>query len=211
MIANALLERNVDDWSLPNYLAFSVEELAALEEWVRDGGFLLLIADHMPMPAATSDLASAFVVRFGNGYAVRAGFDRENGSLADHPVNNGRGADERVTAVATFTGQAFKADGDYAPLLFFGPSAEMLFPDNPAVFTAQTRRIDIQGWCQGVVLKHGEGGVAVFGEAAMFSAQTRNSGGADETARKRSRQAESFIKSLFMLATQVSDLVPARF
>jgi hypothetical protein len=36
-------------------------------------------------------------------------------------------------------------------------------PDAPAV--------PIEGWCQGAVLKFGKGRVAVFGEAAMFSAQ----------------------------------------
>ncbi len=181
VVANALSERNVDVWSLPNYPAFTPGEVAVVEQWVSEGGSLLLIADHMPMPAATAGLASAFGVRFENGYAIRKGFesprppivfDRENGQLVDHPITNGRLDRERIDSVATFTGQAFQAEGDFSPLLVFGPATEMLFPETPAVFTEATRRINIEGWYQGLALEHGKGRVAVFGEAAMFSAQT---------------------------------------
>ncbi|HWQ32061.1 MAG TPA: hypothetical protein VNQ79_04195 [Blastocatellia bacterium] len=34
-----------------------------------------------------------------------------------------------------------------------------------------TPRVPVKGWLQGAVLKAGKGRVAVFGEAAMFSAQ----------------------------------------
>ena len=48
VIANALAEVNVDDWSLPNPSAFSDDEIEAIVTWVRQGGALLLIADHQP-------------------------------------------------------------------------------------------------------------------------------------------------------------------
>lgn len=38
-------------------------------------------------------------------------------------------------------------------------------------FKPETPRVPISGWCQGAVLRFGKGRVAVFGEAAMFTAQ----------------------------------------
>ncbi|EAQ96865.2 DUF4350 domain-containing protein [Congregibacter litoralis] len=181
VIANALSEKNVNDWSLPNYPAFTPDEISAVRKWVAGGGALLLIADHMPMPAAAKALAAAFGVEFENGYAIRTGFEsprppivfsRENGTLRNHGISNGRRVTEKINAVATFTGHAFKAEGAFAPLLVFGPATEQLYPEEPAVFTERTPRVDIEGWYQGIALSFGGGRVAVFGEAAMFSAQT---------------------------------------
>ncbi|MGQ0714649.1 MAG: DUF4350 domain-containing protein [Gemmatimonadaceae bacterium] len=64
VIANALHERNRDDWDLPTPSAFTAEEVAAMREWVAGGGSLLLIADHMPFPGAVDHLAAAFGVFF---------------------------------------------------------------------------------------------------------------------------------------------------
>jgi hypothetical protein len=55
----------------------------------------------------------------------------------------------------------------------------MIFPENMAsympqeawVFNDSTPSVPIQGWFQGAVKELGKGRVAVFGEAAMFSAQ----------------------------------------
>jgi hypothetical protein len=52
VIANPLAERNRTDWSLPTPSAFSDEEIEAVRDWVKGGGSLLLIADHMPFPGA---------------------------------------------------------------------------------------------------------------------------------------------------------------
>jgi hypothetical protein len=38
-------------------------------------------------------------------------------------------------------------------------------------FTEQTPRVAVEGWCQGATLRFGKGRVALFGEAAMFTAQ----------------------------------------
>ncbi|WOJ92133.1 DUF4350 domain-containing protein [Congregibacter variabilis] len=180
LIANALSEENVTNWSLPNHPAFTSAEINAVVDWVAEGGALLLIADHMPMPAAAAELAAAFGVRFENGYAIRKGFesprppiifDRASGGLKDHEITRGRFKTERIESVATFTGQAFQAEGDFTPLLVFGPSTELLYPEVPAVFNASTQRIDIEGWYQGIAMHYGDGRVAMFGEAAMFSAQ----------------------------------------
>src|SRR5688500_14112776 len=48
VISNALNENNVTNWSLPNPSAFTDEEIMAVQTWVKKGGSLFLIADHMP-------------------------------------------------------------------------------------------------------------------------------------------------------------------
>ena len=61
---------------------------------------------------------------------------------------------------------------DAAPLLIItGPTMLMLVPDTAWEFNEGTPRFRARGLLQGAVLRHGRGRVAVFGEAAMFSAQ----------------------------------------
>lgn len=185
VISNALSERNQRNWSLPTFSAFSDEEIAIVRDWVRNGGSLLLIADHMPFPGTAADLASAFGIRFNNGFAFETQqqeritkpivFRRSDGSLANHPITNGRTVDEKVDSVATFTGQAFQSDVDVQPLLIFRSSAISLMPTAAWEFTPNTPRIPVEGWFQGVVMHFGKGRAAFFGEAAMFTAQLTGS------------------------------------
>ncbi|WOJ97674.1 hypothetical protein R0137_03650 [Congregibacter brevis] len=98
--------KNTEDWTLPNYSAFTDAEIDAVTTWIADGG-------------------------------------------------------ERIDSVATFTGQAFRvaddsAERNFAPLLVFGPSTELLYPDEPAVFTNSTERVDIEDWYQGVAMSFSE-------------------------------------------------------
>jgi ankyrin repeat protein len=182
VISNALSERNQRNWSLPTPSAFSDEEIAIVRDWVGNGGSLLLIAGHMPFPGTAADLASAFGIRFNNGFAFETQqqeitkyysakpmiFRRSDGSLANHPITNGRMDNERVDSVATFTGQAFQSDVDVQPLLMLRSSAISLMPTAAWEFTPNTPRIPIEGWFQGVVMDFGKGRAAFFGEPDMF-------------------------------------------
>ncbi|WP_420124800.1 DUF4350 domain-containing protein [Longimicrobium sp.] len=179
VIANALHPGNDQDWKLPTPYAFTPEEIAAVEAWVREGGSLLLIADHMPFPGAAADLAAEFGVMMGNGFAYdstlqesKMRFARADGSLADHPVTRGRDASERVDSVFAFTGQAFVVTApDAEPLMTLARGTVLLLPSVAWQFSSITPRADAGGQLQGAVLRHGRGRVAAFGEAAMFSAQ----------------------------------------
>jgi hypothetical protein len=177
VIANALAERNQNDWSLPTPSAFLDEEVEAVRDWVRGGGSLLLIADHMPFPGAAEKLALALGVRFSNGYAIDEKtkgpmiFKLSDGSLKDHQITQGRADDEKVESVATFTGSAFQVEGDAQPLLILGPSVVSFMTSVGGRITDKTPRTSVKGWYQGAVMRFGKGRVAVFGEAAMFSAQ----------------------------------------
>ena len=178
VIANALAERNREDWTLPTPSAFADDEVEAVREWVRGGGSLLLVADHMPFPGAAERLAAAFDVRFSNGFAMVPGadggaiaFTRENGALADHAVTRGRDAGERVSRVVSFTGSAFRAGKGAVPVMSLPGGVVSLEPKEAWEFSEATPKVDVRGWCQGAVLRFGKGRVAVFGEAAMFTAQ----------------------------------------
>ena len=160
VISNALNE-NQNDWDAPALPAFTAQEVAAVRDWVAGGGSLLLIADHPPWAGAAEDLGKAFGVRFRNGFAGsgRLVFRRSDGTLMDHPVTKG------IDEVATFTGSSFQVDAPGQPLLVFGPEVDSFAQRN------DPNPVSMKGHFQGAVLPFGKGRVAVFGEAAMFSAQ----------------------------------------
>ena len=185
VISNALAASNAsfENWRLPTDPAFTADEVAAVIEWIEDGGSLLLIADHMPIPAAAALLAEALGLEFTNSYAVRENnsesrppivFKLEDKTLKPHPIMQGRNAKEHIRQVATFTGQAFR--GEATPLLVFRSGIEAVYPEEAGKLEETNRRHSVQGWYQGAVLELGKGRAAVFGEAAMFSAQVSSKG-----------------------------------
>lgn len=177
VIANAMADRNKGNWTLPTPSAFDTGEIAAVRRWVVAGGSLLLIADHMPFGGATAALASAFGVYMTNGFATDSChadefvFTRAQGLSRVHPIVRGRNASERIDSVRTFTGQAFRADSTAVPLLVLAPGTILLLPSEAWKFSDATPVMPADGMLQGAALRVGRGRVAVFGEAAMFSAQ----------------------------------------
>ena len=179
VIANALHGGQDADWILPTPPAFRPEEIEAIVDWVEQGGSLLLIADHMPFPGATADLAAAFGIVFLNGYAMRPqggggtmSFTRASGLLADHAIIRGRSGSEAVESVTSFTGQAFRSAGPVQPIMRMPDDWIVMLPIEAGVFDDRTPRVSARGLLQAGVLHFGSGRVAVFGEAAMFTAQT---------------------------------------
>lgn len=170
--------------------AFSAAECAAVRDWVRDGGALLLIADHAPAGKAAAELAAAFGVDMTNGYAEEPKahdpetknwgfifFSRENGNLLDHPITRGRIEAEQIHRVMSFTGQALrlKRDAPASAVSFLGLSPEArLYPrrnSGDKEFTV------VPDGAQGIALEYGKGRVVVLGEAAMLTSQVARSGG----------------------------------
>ncbi len=178
VIANALAKENEDDWNLPTPSAFDSTEIVTIRDWVSDGGSLWLIADHMPFPGAAESLAAQFGILMGNGFALDAGtekglmrFTRSDASLADHTITRGRNPSERVDSVIAFTGQAFRVNGPGEALMTLQRNVVLLMPQVAWQFSKLTPSISASGMLQGAVIHFGKGRVAVFGEAAMFSAQ----------------------------------------
>jgi len=176
VIANAIAESDRKGWKLPAEPAFTKDEIEAIRNWVEEGGSLFLIADHMPFPGSVQDLAAEFDILFGNGFLYDAAeeskleFTRDTG-LAEHPITDGRDASERIDSVRTFTGQAFRAARDVDHLLTVPPGSTLRLPVKAWKFKPTTPAVPAAGMLQGAVFHFGEGRVAVFGEAAMFSAQ----------------------------------------
>ena len=175
-----------NDYPYPTPSAFTGAEVAATRKWVGGGGKLLLIADHRPLAGAAAPLAAAFGVTFTNGFAVEAFateaerdaafakptiFRTADETLRSHAIVRGRNAQETVTAIRTFTGQAFQAPPDAEPVLVVAATFIALLPRVTWQFGPDTRRIPVGGWLQGAVMRVESGAAAFFGEAAMFSAQ----------------------------------------
>lgn len=186
VIANAVAAENQEGWSYPHPSAFSREEINELVEWIRGGGSLLLIADHAPWPGAAADLGAVLGVHMLDGYAHHKAtpdgpdfFFRAGGTLALHPIANGRSPEELVESVVTFGGQAFYPSAKVQPLLVFGPQATAVtavwenFPDTPE---SDAPRFRVAGWLQGAARQLGQGRVVILGEAAMCTAQVDEDG-----------------------------------
>src|SRR6201988_5511160 len=118
VIANALGAEEDDDEGADKS-AFNDEEIEAVHDWVKNGGSLLLIADHAPFGGAAAALAQRFGVDMSKGYAFDpensvAGaptqliFSRENKLLGSHPILEGRNENERINLLRSFTGQSLK-------------------------------------------------------------------------------------------------------
>lgn len=208
VISNAL--PSSDPWATypyPTPSAFGPEEIVATHEWVRAGGNLLLIADHMPCAGAAASLAAAFDVTFVDSFAVE-GFGAESErnaafaqptifrtsdqTLRSHAIVKGRNANETVTSIRSFTGQAFRASERAEPLMVLPSTFIALTPKKAWQFGPDTLREPVGGWFQGAVMSVDAGRAAFFGEAAMFSAQVAgpartpagmNAPGAEQNAR----------------------------
>lgn len=178
VVANAIHPSNAERWARPIRSAFTPAEVDGVVAWVRSGGSLLLIADHMPFAGAAAELAAALGVRMHDGFTADsagslgpATFRRSDGTLRDHPVTADGAGRERIDSVTSFAGQAFELTAPGDPLLVMPDGTRLLLPEEAWVFTDDTEQRAAGGMLQGALLRIGKGRVAVFGEAAMFTAQ----------------------------------------
>jgi len=156
--------------------AFSDGEIAAVREWVADGGSLLLVADHSPYGASSAPLAAAFGVRMHQGFTEIPNeksdpmeFSTENGRLPVHPIVEGTDSSTVVHRVYTFTGQSLDGPADATALLALPPNAIEYIPVRNGEHTEMKE--EKAGAAQGFALNYGKGRVVVLGEAAMLTAQ----------------------------------------
>lgn len=152
--------------------AFTPAECDAIAAWVRGGGSLLLIADHVPFGSAAATLASRFGVELYLAFARdddhHAGWDNERleftgALLADHPITRGRTAAERLTRVVTFTGESLSVPAGATPILALSDAAYD--------WESRSVRHPARGHAQGIALPFGAGRVVILGEAGVLSAQ----------------------------------------
>jgi hypothetical protein len=184
VVANAMHipEGDVKDWNAPQPGALSPEEIKVVADWVGQGGSLLIIADHRPFAGSIEPLASAFGFAFADKLARRDPqtgapdiFTAASGTLKDDEILSGRDEGEKVTSVQTFAGSAFHIPSSAQPVIILPRGYSLLSCGLPCPANAASLPAD--GYYQGAVLRFERGKVAVFGEAAMFSAQAVQSGG----------------------------------
>ena len=164
-----------DNDSLPTKSAFTQKEISDIVEWVKNGGSLFLVADHMPFAGAASDLASKFGFEYENGHAEHFSdnpdyFYRANKTLGDNAITNGRNSNENIDSILTFRGSAIKIPQDATPILSFDTTWKNFNP-NIAWEYKGIEPFSINGYSQGAYKEYGKGRVVVFGEAMMFTAQ----------------------------------------
>lgn len=174
VIANALPHNG--PWILPTDPAFTKDEVQVVKEWVKDGGSLFLIADHMPFPGAAEVLAGAFGFEFVNGFAMKKDgsaeiFTRDIGNLKASPVTDGRNASEKIDQISIFTGQGFVAPPEAYTFLLLDTSYTILSPQRAWEFDDTTPSRSGERHAAGACMTYGKGKIVVMGEAAMFTAQ----------------------------------------
>jgi hypothetical protein len=172
--------------------AFTESEVAAIDEWVRAGGSLLLITDHFPFGSAAECLSRRFGVDMSKGLVQDAKhfeasleethivFSGDSGLHSDHPIIRGRAPAEQVKRVLTFTGQSLGCPERGAKILLLADSAVDRPPTTPIVErSGGDVRVTVnygdpvpaKGRAQAVALEVGKGRAVILGEAGMLSAQ----------------------------------------
>lgn len=174
VIANALNEKNINSWQLPVHSAFTADEIKNINHWVRNGGSLFLIADHMPFAGAVSDLAQSMGFSFYDGFAMRKPrenfdmFSYSNGMLMRNELTGLHGS---LDSIISFTGQAFTIPDNATSVITLDSSYKVLLPEIAWEFDGSTKMISAEGLSQLAYCKYGSGKIVMAGEAAMFTAQ----------------------------------------
>lgn len=164
--------------------AYEDSEIAAIAGWVAKGGRLLLIADHAPFSGGTAKLAEKFGFTFFNSFVLETdSLPFRNGDIRyassyglnmDSPIIKNGFVKEPVDRFMTFAGSAFIPPPGAVPVLTIPQGYAALMMKSNQRDLSNVPRIDVSGLSQGATLELGKGRVAVFAEAASFSAQIIN-------------------------------------
>lgn len=180
IIVNPLGAEDVDEEGAERP-AFTTAEVEAVNDWVRDGGALLLIVDAVPFGSAAEILASRLGIEMSKGATVDLAnadkefatpsvlvYSRENHLLVESSLTNGSGDAERVNRVLVFGGQSLKGPQ--------GSDAFLKLADTAVdEIAAPGKNASAAGRAQGIAYRAGKGRVIVVGDATMLSAQLTGS------------------------------------
>jgi len=166
--------------------AFTESEINAVTDWIRNGGSLLLIADHDPFGSAASDLATAMGVGMTNVWTVDTlrlnpeigrntwlEYTQENSGLGQHSILQADSPNSAIKRVITFTGQSLSFDSTWISILQLSHSAQNYYTradakiasDDPSTYFVVPTQSQL------IARKYGDGRIIIAGEAAMFTAQ----------------------------------------
>jgi hypothetical protein len=178
VIVNPLGSEDVDDEGA-DAPAFTGAECEAVSEWVKSGGALLFVVDSGPFASAAETLATSLGVELGKSELSGAAADdkelesagaivysRQNHSLAEHAIVNGRNETERLNRIIVFGGQSLKGPNGSETLLKLPTPADKKATEQPKAQAASPA-------AQAITFRLGKGRVVMLGDAAMLSAQVR--------------------------------------
>jgi len=175
VIVNPLHESDLNEWVLPNPSAYHENEVSTLVEWIKKGGSLLLVADHMPFPGAVQDIANELGIEWKNGFEINLErgwppslFTRKEDRLGEHFITSSYRF--KVDSIVSYTGSAFRWKGA-EPLLKLSGDHTIFLPDTAWNYDQHSPQINGKGWLQGAYKHVGNGKVVALGEAAMITAQ----------------------------------------
>jgi hypothetical protein len=169
---------------------FSQNEIDQIEQWINDGGSLLLITEHFPFGLAMTPVLSRFGLQVHNGYTedtllnnkeVRDAllFKKSKGNLnTTHPIL------ENIEKLNTFTGSSVKGDSTWTQLLIFTNNAQNYnvkvdVKKKGTDITTSVEYADFYpaiGFSQGVCKQYGKGKIVVLAESAFITAQLDKNG-----------------------------------
>ena len=153
---------------------FSKNELDELQNWVKNGGSLLVFSEHAPFDQAINPLLRKFdietsigatidTVNYENKYGPGMIKFENNNLNTNHPVVNGK---YRVEKLVSFGGSAL-----------LGPSYDNILKlDKSSLNTKHSSGIgpERRGDSQGLVGMYGSGKIAAFGDSNGFTAMVFN-------------------------------------
>lgn len=166
-------------------ITFTKQELAALSEWVSNGGSLIMLSEHAPIDKSMTPLLNTFGIQSSIGavydpvncdttvklplYETILQFTTSNGLLnRNHPIITGAKKKEVVRKIETYTGCALTGP-TYTTILKLGPTATIKKWNGIAPSGG--------GDSQCLAGNFGNGKVVALGDCNGFTAMYVNSGG----------------------------------
>lgn len=166
------------NWDRDMRSAYSDQEIDALDEWVRDGGSLFLVTDHMPCGASAQSIARRFSFNIMNGFAHRKDrqpeiFSRKNNNLREHAITTVQGA--RIDSIMVFSGSGFVVPPEASVISTLGADYNIYMPEKASHLTGDIPdtipAVSGIGFANGASMQVGKGRIVLFADASPFSAQ----------------------------------------
>lgn len=159
-------------------ITFTPDELSALQEWVSNGGSLLMFDEHAPIDKSVTPLFNKFGIQLSIGIVsdslnyetkiemsskeTMLKFTRSNGLLnSDHPITQGEQAGEQINNIMSYGGGGLTGKS-YTTLFKLSPSATIKkYSGSAPSGTAES---------QGLAGNYGKGRVVALGDCNGFTA-----------------------------------------
>ena len=166
-------------------ITFTNQELAALRDWVSNGGSLIILSEHAPIDKSMTPLLNSFGIQSSIGavfdpincdttvklslYETILKFTKSNGLLnRNHPITTGAKKKEVIQNIETYTGCALTGS-NYTTILKLGSTATIR-KWNGILPTGD-------GNSQCLAGSFGKGKIMAMGDCNGFTAMYVNSGG----------------------------------